>query len=650
MDSKSDMKSNSSIVRLKIRFDPDGVEVEANRDDNLLDVARRAGVGITASCGGDGVCGTCKVVIKRGEVEGPPAIQLCSEEVANGVRLACRCRVMSDLTVTLLPEARFPAAAGHLRSLITREEVLAAAGWRFAPPVFKLFLELPPPSLKENSSDLTRLMRELENHGIDNPHMGIGFFKKLAAALRDGDWKITLTLLKEINGLRLTDIEPGDTRAEFYGLAFDIGTTGVRGELLDLNEGKVLAQGVEYNAQRAYGDDVISRIAYAGKPGGLDKLQTAVVSTMNKIIGDMTQHDGVRLSSVAHVMVAANTTMIQLLFGLDPKPLRLAPYVPTVSAIPAIAAGDFGLQIGDEAPVNTVPSVASYVGGDIVSGLVGTGIFQRQETVLYIDIGTNGETVVGNADWMVSASCSAGPAFEGGGIRHGMLATGGAIESFRIDAGTGRPIIATIGGEKPRGICGAGLISAVAGLLRGGVINPKGKFNTGVSDRVRSGSDGLEYLLAAASGTDIGKDIVLTEIDIDNLIRAKAAMYAGYQTLIGSVDLTFDRLDRVVIAGTFGSHLDIEDAVTIGLLPDIDRGKFVFVGNGSLLGARLSSFSTELIEAGKSVARLVTNIELSESAAFMENYTAAMFLPHTDAALFPSALQRLKTPAGEASR
>jgi uncharacterized 2Fe-2S/4Fe-4S cluster protein (DUF4445 family) len=643
------MKQVTPSDKVKVRFEPDGITVEANRGDNLLDVARCAGVGIAASCGGDGVCGTCKVMIEHGEVEGPSAMQLCSEVVAEEILLACQCRVISELVVFVAPEARTPASPGHLRSLVTREEIVAATGWRFAPPVFKLYLELPPPTLQDNSSDFTRLERGLESHKIDNPRIGIGFLKKLAAALRDGGWKVTLSLLKEPGGLRLTNIEPYDTRAEFYSIAFDIGTTGVRGELLDLNEGKVLAQGVEYNGQRAYGDDVISRIAYAGKPGGLEKLQRAVVSTMNKLIAEMTQHAGVKASSIAHVMVAANTTMIQLLFGLGPKHLRLEPYVPTASVLPAISSGEIGLQIGDEVPVSTIPSVASYVGGDIVSGLIGTGIFQRQETVLYIDIGTNGETVVGNADWMVSASCSAGPAFEGGGIRHGMLATSGAIESFHIDDVNGQPVITTIGGDNPRGICGAGLISIVAGLLLGGVINPKGQFNAGVSERVRPGSDGQEYLLVGSAETDIGKNIVLTEVDIDNLIRAKAAMYAGYQTLVSSVDLTFERLDRVIIAGTFGSHLDIEDAVTIGLLPDIDREKFIFVGNGSLLGARLSSFSTELIEAGKRVARMVTNIELSENATFMENYIASMFLPHTDAGLFPTVVEHLKKTAGKVS-
>ncbi|MEL7562111.1 ASKHA domain-containing protein [Dehalogenimonas sp. 4OHTPN] len=634
----------------QVRFEPDGITVAADHGDNLLDVARRAGVGISASCGGDGVCGTCKVVIEQGEIETPPAAQLCNEEIARGVRLACRCRVMSDLVVSIVFEARAPASVGHLRSLVTREEMMSATGWRFAPPVFKLYLELPPPTIQDNSSDLTRLERALEQHGIEKPKLDIGLLKILASSLRDGEWKITLSFSKEPGGLRLTDVMPGDTRNALFGLAFDIGTTGVRGELLDLTEGRVLAQGVEYNAQRSYGDDVVSRIAYASKPDGLDTLQQAVVSTLNKLIGDMSRHAGIAQSHIAHIMVAGNTTMVQLLLGLDPTHLRLSPYVPTAAALPVLRAGDIGLDVSKATPINIIPSVASYVGGDIVSGLVGTGIFQRSETVLYIDIGTNGETVVGNEEWMVSAACSAGPAFEGGGIRHGMLATGGAIEGYRLDLATGHHEVTTVGGEKPRGICGAGLISVVAGLLLNGIINQKGKFSTGSSDRVRIGSDGLEYLLTPAKETGINRDIVLTEIDIDNLIRAKAAMYAGYLTLLRSVGLSFDRLDKVIVAGTFGSHLNVEDAVTVGLMPDIDRDKFIFVGNGSLLGTRLSSFSTELIEAGKRVARLVTNIELSENADFMENYTASMFLPHTDMRLFPSVAQRVETSAGEVTR
>ncbi|MDV2989251.1 MAG: ASKHA domain-containing protein [Dehalogenimonas sp.] len=632
--------------KYRILLEPDSLRLTAEHGANLLDVIRHAGVGIAAACGGDGVCGTCKVIIEQGCTGDTRYLNLSQEEIENGVRLACRYEVESDLTVRIPLQSRAPASDGHLRSLSTSEEIMAAENWRFAPPVFKIFLKLTPPALDDNISDLSRLENALLSQGIVDFRIGLAIVKQLPAVLREGDWALTLTLSKESGGLRVTDIQPGDTRVSLYGLAFDIGTTGVRGELLDLIEGRVLAQGVEYNGQAVYGSDVISRIAYAAKTGGLPALQQAVLNTLNNIIRQLTEHGGVPCRDISHVMVAANTTMVQLLLGIDPKYLRLAPYVPAVSAPPTISAGEIGLETGPGVPVNIVPAVSSYVGGDIISGLVGTGIFQRGETVLYIDIGTNGEIVVGNADWMVSASCSAGPAFEGGGIKHGMLATSGAVEGFNIDNAVDEPVINTIGQARPRGICGAGLISTVAALFKAGVIDPKGKFQAGVTERVRIGTDGSEYVLAAANTTETGQDIVLTEIDLDNLIRGKAAMYAGYQTLLSSVGLSFNELDKVVVAGTFGSHIDVECAIAIGLLPDIDRDKFIFAGNGSLLGARLSSYSTELIEAGRITAKLVTNIELSDSASFMDNYMAAMFLPHTDISLFPTVISQPNHFAG----
>jgi uncharacterized 2Fe-2S/4Fe-4S cluster protein (DUF4445 family) len=286
--------------------------------------------------------------------------------------------------------------------------------------------------------------------------------------------------------------------------------------------------------------------------------------------------------------------------------------------------------------------VASYIGGDIISGIVGSGVYQRKNLTLYIDIGTNGEVVVGNSDWMVVASCSAGPAFEGGGVRYGMVATTGAIEDFALEPPSLAPVLGTIGGAKPKGICGTGLISIVAGLFGAGILDAKGKFNIDFpTNRLRRGTDGYEYVLAWAPETEIGKDIVITEVDIDNLIRAKAALYAGCQTLVKSVGLSIADIEQVIIAGAFGSHIDIEESITIGLFPDIPRERFVFIGNGSLMGARLASFSTDLMDDARRVARMMTNIELSENADFMHYYVAALFLPHTDASEFPSVTEKL---------
>jgi len=437
-------------------------------------------------------------------------------------------------------------------------------------------------------------------------------------------------------------IEPGDTRDKHYSLAFDIGTTGVRGQLLDLNRGKVRAEGLDYNGQISYGEDIISRIAYCQQPGGLKKLQRAVVATINGIIEELKAQSHVDIKYVGHIILAGNTTMTQILLGLDPKYIRLAPYTPVANFFPPVRANSLGIKVGKQVYLFAFPSVASYVGGDIVSGIVGAGVYQRKKLTLYMDIGTNGEIVIGNSDWMVTASCSAGPAFEGGGVKHGMIATNGAIEDFAINPSTLEPVINTIGGTKPKGICGSGLINIVAGLLEAGVIGQNGKFNTNLpTKRVRQGRDGYEYVLARAPETQIGKDIVITEVDIDNLIRAKAAMYAGCRTLTKSVNISCSDLEQVIIAGAFGSHIDIEKCIIIGLLPDIPRDRFIFIGNGSLLGARLTSFSRDLLDDARRVANMMTNFELSVNVDFMNNYTASLFLPHPDAAEFPSVYKRL---------
>ena len=361
------------------------------------------------------------------------------------------------------------------------------------------------------------------------------------------------------------------------------------------------------------------------------------MGTINGLLQELTKQAGTEVKDISHMVIAGNTVMVQLLLGLDPKYIRLSPYVPTVNIAPPVRASSLGIGVEEHVHLYALPSVASYVGGDIVAGILGTGVYQRKTVTLYIDIGTNGEIVIGNSDFMVTASCSAGPAFEGGGIKQGMLATSGAIEGFSISPSNFEPVVTTIGSTKPKGICGSGLINIVAGLLRAGAISQNGKFDTELAtSRIRQGEDGYEYILAWAPETQIGRDIVFTEIDIDNLIRAKAAMYAGCQTLIKSLGAKCSNIEQVIIAGTFGSNIDIENAITIGLLPDLPLDKFIFIGNGSLLGARLTSFSTDLAGDGQRIARMMTNFELSENADFMNNYVAALFLPHTNVDEFSS--------------
>jgi uncharacterized 2Fe-2S/4Fe-4S cluster protein (DUF4445 family) len=625
--------------KIRINFSPSKEEISCLQGVSLLEAALHADVPLTASCGGMGICGSCKIVVEKGEVKSKRTPSLSDEEYSKGIRQACQCKVMSDVTVSIPITSRLEAAViSQEAALSNGANRFVVKNWKYNPSITKLWLNVKPPSIKDNSSDLSRLLRALRGHKIkDNTLVEPNVLNKLASILRHKNCEVTATVLRDGHNCRLINLEAGDTMSKLYCLVFDIGTTGVRGQLLDLNTGQIIAQGLDYNRQIAFGDDVISRITYCRKKGNLLRLQNAVAATLNDIIADMLAQSNLKKHDISHVILAGNTTMTQLVYGLDPEYLRLFPYVPTVSEFPLLNASYLKLNLPKHIYVYALPCVSSYVGGDIVSGVLGIGMGQRPDVTLYIDIGTNGEIALGNCDWIVTTSCSAGPAFEGGGIKHGMLASPGAIEDFTIDTKTKRVKISTLGDSQPKGICGAGLINIAAELLRHGFIDRRGKFTLDSGNLgVRQGKDGVEYLICSATESATGEDIVITEIDMDNLIRAKGAMYAGYQTLLRSVGLAFDDVASVIVAGTFGSSIDIESAITIGLLPDIDRERIVFAGNGSLLGARLSAFSRQLIEEGKKLARMMTNIELSDNADFMNNFIASLFLPHTDLDSFPN--------------
>lgn len=654
------------IKKRTVTFVPDNIKVDVADGENLLRAAMAAGVHINASCGGKGLCGKCRVIVKKGEIEEEPSEFLTDEEREKGIHLACRTKIRSDLEVEVPVESRLDrgvlrrdrkgVAAGQIVSPMEAETL--ATGWQFNPALIKRYVELPKPTLEDNISDLSRLLRGLkQTHGLENISVDFRVLKDLPFLLREADFKVTSTLVLtrvesqlgeyQFRGTRkpkLICVEKGDTTKLHHSIVMDIGTTTVWGQLLDLTEGRVIAEASDYNAQISYGEDVITRIVYSLKEGGLEKMQSLVVGTMNKIIKELMEKSGPEEVRISHLTAAGNTTMTQLLLGVSPKYLRESPYTPTANFFPPVRAVNLGLDVPEHVYLYTFPCVASYVGGDIVAGILASGVYQRPEVTLYIDIGTNGEIVIGNNEWLTTASCSAGPAFEGGGIKYGMRAAAGAIEEFSVDPGTFEPVVMTIGHEPPKGICGSGLINIVAELLESCLLQPNGKFDTNApTKRLREGRDGYEYVIAWADETQIGEDIVITEVDIDNLIRAKAAMYAGYKTLLDSVGLRIEDIERVIIAGAFGNYINIEKAITIGLLPDIGFERFQFIGNGSLMGARLISFSNELLDDGERIARNMTNFELSENPEFMNQYVAAMFLPHTHDTEFPQVSKRLAT-------
>lgn len=637
----------NAVQTARVRFLPDDITVGVPLGELLLDAALSAGVFLRAACGGTGGCGQCVVKIAEGEVETLKIDKLSAEQRAAGFVLACQSRIVGDITVEV------PAAKVG-RKVIPRDEAdrmrLTASPMEspiipeLNPSALQVLVKAAPPTPGDNVSDYERILRTLKvNHEIEPVTADLELVKKLPTLAREHDWNLTaLFRVEEFPSLEgrvycVQHIRGGHASGHPLALAVDIGTTSLWGELLDLDTGEVLARASRYNPQISMGDDVISRIVFALKKDGLEKLQKEVVRGLNEIIDEVLRTSNRSRDNLLFMTAAGNTVMTHLFLGLYPKFLRESPYVPAAQNIEPVPASSLGLGMPPGSFVRVFPGVASYVGGDIVSGVLANGMWDSDEMTLFIDIGTNGEIVAGNRDLLMTASCSAGPAFEGGGLEHGMRAAPGAIESILIDPETLEPMIKTIDMKPALGICGSGIINIISQMLKMGVLAQNGKFNTGLNtDRVRYGRSGYEYVICRAADAGIDQDIVLSEVDLDNIIRAKGAMFSGYTCLLNKIGLSVDAVDRVIIAGAFGSFINLDHAVTIGLLPDIPPEKFHFIGNSSLKGARLATLDARLYEQAKSIARSLTNVELSEDPTYMDNFMAALFFPHTREELFPS--------------
>lgn len=640
-----------------VTFLPSGRRLEVEEGESLIFAARQAGIHINASCGGSGVCGKCRVVVEEGEVSG--GLPQGLEEVATGgVRQACTALLSGDVTVRI-PEESMVRKGGLTSEIPVRNraaihyydiEDVREAGL-YWPPVEKFYLELEPPAAADNISDGARIVRHLREHyDVHRVVISLPVMRKIRRVLREGAFKVTVTIAKTIRegGKNyVLNIQAGNWLERNFALAVDLGTTTVYGVLLDLYTGKVLSRSAEYNQQISYGEDVISRIIQAEKPKGLELMQELAVSSINKVIDDLLRKSDAEPDELTSLTLAGNTIMTHLLLELEPHNIRRSPYVPVNTFFPPIRARDLKLDMPDHAVVMLYPAISSYVGGDIVAGVMGSGMYLTDKLSLFIDIGTNGEIVIGNREWLVCSACSAGPAFEGGGISHGMRAAVGAIRDFSIHPVTCEPMIITIGNKPPLGICGSGLLIIVAALFESGVVDHRGKFDRSLGcPRFREGRDGYEYVLVWDSESGTGSDIFLTEVDIENFLRAKAAIFAGVKTLLEEVGLTVNDLEQVILAGTFGSFLDLDSAMTVGLLPEVEPEKVLYVGNGSLMGCWMSGVSNHIRRHVVEVVRRITNFELSEVAGFKDQYVASMFLPHTDLSLFPAAAERLQPVSG----
>jgi len=631
----------------QVKFFPYETTVKVEEGTTIAEAAQRGDVFINNLCGGEGVCGECRVQVLKGEAraEGNPSAFLSQQELDEGFVLACQTKIHADLEVEIPPESRIEeeqiitgeraeGAGKESESVPAKGPELAISP--FKPLVRKIYLELPPPTLEDNITDLERVSRELRRKlGWHSYEISFKCLQHLSDNLRDHDWKVTATVVKDKSGYRIQKIEPHNTTSRNYGLAIDVGTTTVVAQLLNLRTGKVIDVEGTQNMQAQYGEDVISRMIFACDKDGLNPLHQAVIKNINSLIEILTERNKVPPEEVNAIVAAGNTTMSHFLLNLTPCTIRLEPYVPTADIYPQILARDIGIHISPLGILEALPSVASYVGGDIVAGIMSCDIAERSEVQGLIDIGTNGEIAIGNSEWLVCCSASAGPAFEGGGTRCGMRAKRGAIE--RVEILDGSVKYETIGNANPQGICGSGLIDCIYELVKNGIIGADGKFNRELGDpRLGSEDEIPQYLIAGPEETETRNPIVITESDVDNLIKSKGAVFAAIRSLMNYIGLAIDQLDTFYVAGGFGNYLNIPKAVAIGLLPDMAEEKIRFIGNSSLTGARMALLSEAAFEKCINISRSMTNVELSNYQPFMDEYMAALFLPHTDRKLFPS--------------
>ena len=626
------------------------VVFSASPNMTLLEAARSANVAIDAPCSGNGSCGKCRVKILSGEVESYPSSHISEEEYAAGWRLSCASKVIGDVTVEVPDIASAYQSRMKTADLSTGKEVeifeklqadLQAAGIDFTNDSFVQFrLTLDEPTLDDTMPDTERLARAVEaESGCEPVKLSYHVVHKLAKTLRDADFKVTASAVRQGDGLLVVDVTAKED-APIYGCAIDIGTTTVTGVLMDMASGKLTAKASAGNGQIRYGADVINRIIEQGKPGGRKKLQDAILKeTLVPLMQTLCKDAKLPPARIVRLCVAGNTTMNHLFVGVDADPVRMEPYIPAFFHWDGLRVHDLGLPAHPDAAIRLAPNIGSYVGGDITAGTFASMLWDRDELSLFIDLGTNGEIVFGNRDFMVSCACSAGPAFEGGDISCGMRATDGAIESCVIDPETMEPTFGIIGepGQKPVGLCGSGIIDTIAELFHAGILNSKGIF-VREGKRVAHDRHGCgRYILDTPEESATGREVALNEVDIDNFIRAKGAIYSAIDTLLAAMDMDESVIESFYVAGGIGSGINMRNAVRIGMFPNVPLDLFHYIGNSSLAGAYTMALSDEANDRVEQVARNMTYMELSTHPGYMDAFVAACFLPHTDAARFASA-------------
>ncbi len=622
-----------------VRFEPMGLQVTVPAGATLLDAAHRADIYITSICGGDGYCGKCKLVVDDGMCQRRPISLLTPDEVDQGIVLACQTKVLGDMTVTVpkwhgLQAGRILAESDVNRCRQMKSRIKGPR-FKLVPLVQKVYLQMTPPTIHDHTADHERLYLAIREK-VEAPVIQTGFrvLQRLSSVLQTSGYEAVVTLGCRGGTLEVIDIEPSNRPERSYAIAVDLGTTTIVAHLVNMADGETLDTEATYNSQINFGEDYIRRIIYAEEHQAFDQLQDRIVHDINDLVATLAARQRIGLNDFTACVVAGNTAMIHFLLKLDPRRIRREPYVASADFVPPIRAAEVGLHVNKRGLLYCLPSVAAYVGGDIVAGVLATRLYESEGLALLVDIGTNGEVVLGNRDWMMCASSSAGPAFEGSGVKHGMRAVQGAIEQLSINKG--KTISwRTIGDSHPIGICGSGLLDTIAQLRSHNLIDRTGRFREGVDARLSEGEEGPQFQLVAPQGDH--HEVSITQIDINNLIRSKAGVFAAIRVLMQATGTHMEDLDAVYLAGGFGNYLNIRHAVGIGMLPDVPLEKVWFVGNTAIMGAKAVLLSQEALRVAEEIAQCLTYVDLMTDPHYMEEFIQASFLPHTDLSLFPSA-------------
>lgn len=613
-----------------------GITAPVEAGTSLLEAASEAGIVLSDLCGGEGICGRCRMIVRGGQVTGEANDLIGEREAEKGTVLACQTFARGDVLVEIPSETR-----ARMRKDVNEDAArfqaeapaLSRRGFDLSPLVSKHHLTLDEPSLDDNIADHQRLVKALQKVlNVKSVHVGVEVIRGLPETLREAQFEITATVGYLDHSVLVVQVEPGHTSGQNYAAVVDIGTSTIVLHLINLFDQTTVDTAACFNSQAVCGREVTARIIAAEK-GGADRLREYLVRDVNRLISDVASKNQIGLSQISLVVCSGNTTMQHFLLRLPTANIRRRPFISASVQPPVLRAADLDIEIAPEGLLFSVPGISSWVGGDICAGILATALDEFEGVGMLIDIGTNGEIVLGNREWLVACSASTGPALEGASVACGMVAEKGAIEQVICK---GEDFAwTTIGGTEPRGLCGSGIIDLVALLLHNQIIDRAGRFVPDSHHCLVSDKNGIiRFVLVPASETADSTEIWIDQNDLDEVITAKAAVFAAAKILLDRMQLTFSDIDRLFLAGDFGRHIDLDNAMAIGLLPPLPAERIEFAGNTSMQGAKMAAFSSHAVEFLRGIRKRTTYYDLLGNPDYVEQFKQAGFLPHTDLKMF----------------